>query len=160
MHISPFIRRPGRIAGTSAGSTPGTNHASTVWETAEQPQPTRLGSRSNTPLLAVVLSGLFLAALSGGCARSPGLPGQLAELSCVGSCQGARDRCNADARYDYRQCQAGYSEAFVDYRRCLASAFERSECGYPWWSCAENLYGYCANRAAECVQACRARSAP
>ncbi|WP_373508216.1 hypothetical protein, partial [Thiocapsa sp.] len=93
---------------------------------------------------------------------SPGstsLPEQLAELSCIGGCQGARDTCNANARYDYRQCQAGYSQAFVDYRWCLASAFERSECGYPWWSCAENLYGYCANRAAECERACRSRNA-
>jgi hypothetical protein len=109
-------------------------------------------------LLAVGLAILLLAALSSGCAQSPGVPGQLAELSCIGACQGVRDQCNADARYDYRQCQAGYSEAFVDYRWCLASAFERSECGYPWWSCAENLYGYCANRAAECEQACRARN--
>ncbi|UHD15523.1 hypothetical protein [Thiocapsa bogorovii] len=124
------------------------------------PEPTRLGSRSRTPLLSVVISGLLLAALSGGCAQAPGLPGQLAELSCIGACQGARDRCNADARYDYRQCQAGYSEAFVDYRWCLASAFERSECGYPWWPCAENLYGYCANRAAECEQACRPQASP
>jgi hypothetical protein len=121
------------------------------------PETTQLGARSSARLLALVLSSLLLAALSSGCAQSPGLPGQLAELSCIGGCQGVRDQCNADARYDYRQCQAGYSEAFVDYRWCLASAFERSECGYPWWSCAENLYGYCANRAAECEQACRAR---
>lgn len=125
-----------------------------------QPEATRVGARPSARLLALGLSSLLLAALPFGCAQSPSLPEQLAELSCIGGCQGARDKCNADARYDYRQCQAGYSEAFVDYRRCLASAFERSECGYPWWSCAENLYGYCANRAAECEQACRARSAP
>ena len=123
------------------------------------PETTRLGARPSPRLLLLGLSSLLLAVLSGGCAQSPGLPGQLAELSCIGACKSARDRCNADARYDYRQCQAGYSEAFVDYRRCLASAFERSDCGYPWWSCAENLYGYCANRAVECEQACRARNA-
>jgi hypothetical protein len=126
-----------------------------------RPEPTRLASRSGARRLALGLASLLLAALACGCARSPGstsLPEQLAELSCIGACQGARDRCNADARYDYRQCQAGYSQAFVDYRWCLASAFERSECGYPWWSCAENLYGYCANRAAECERACRSRS--
>ncbi len=125
-----------------------------------RPEPIRLGARSSARRLAIGLSSLLLAALSSSCAQSPGLPGQLAELSCIGGCQGVRDQCNADARYSYRQCQAGYSEAFVDYRWCLASAFERSECGYPWWSCAENLYGYCANRATECAQACRARSAP
>lgn len=126
-----------------------------------RPEPTRLASRSGARRLALGLASLLLAALACGCARSPdatSLPEQLAELSCIGACQGARDRCNADARYDYRQCQAGYSQAFVDYRWCLASAFERSECGYPWWSCAENLYGYCANRAAECERACRSRS--
>ncbi len=125
-----------------------------------RPEPNGHGARSSARLLALCLSSLVLAALSGGCAQAPGLPGQLAELSCIGGCQGVRDQCNADARYDYRQCQAGYSEAFVDYRWCLASAFERSECGYPWWSCAENLYGYCANRATECEQACRVRGAP
>lgn len=126
-----------------------------------RPEATRLASRLGARLLAFGLSSLLLAGLSCGCARSPGsasLPERLSELSCIGGCQGARDRCNADARYDYRQCQAGYSEAFRDYRWCLASAFERSECGYPWWSCAENLYGYCANRAVECERACRSHA--
>jgi hypothetical protein len=125
-----------------------------------RPEPYRIGGRSRTRLDRLASLGLAaLATLWTGCAGGPtpdaGLSRQLAELSCIGGCQGVRDRCNADARYDYRQCQAGYAESFGDYRRCLATELDRSRCGYPWWSCAENLYGYCANRAAECEQACR-----
>jgi hypothetical protein len=129
-----------------------------------RPELNRISARSRRRLLRLATLGLAaLATLSAGCARPPtpdaAFPRQLAELGCIGNCQGVRDRCNADARYDYRQCQAGYSESFSDYRRCLATELDRSRCGYPWWSCAENLYGYCANRAAECEQACRSPAA-
>lgn len=96
----------------------------------------------------VVLSCLLLAA----CAT---LPRQMAEIRCVEQCQLTKDQCDADARYDYRQCQAGYAESFRAYRWCLAAASERDQCGYPWWSCAENRFGYCTNRYHECAQHCR-----
>ncbi|MBK1720903.1 hypothetical protein [Thiocystis violacea] len=101
-----------------------------------------------------LLSLLWLA----GCAKplvlDATLPQQFAEISCVEQCRTAKESCNADARYDYRQCQAGYDQSFRDYRWCLASAWNSSDCGYPWWPCAENLYGYCANRYNDCKHAC------
>lgn len=126
--------------------------------------PSRAGhGRSGTKLMAwkgiLGLAALVGGILSSGCAHNQSgdatLSSRIAEVACVSRCKGVQDSCNADARFDYRQCQAGYSEAFRDYRWCLASAVSRSECGYPWWPCAENLYGYCANRAAECERACR-----
>lgn len=87
------------------------------------------------------------------------LPQQFAELSCIEDCRVTKEHCNEDARYDYRQCQAGYTKSFRDYRWCLASGRESEECGYSWWSCAENLYGYCLNRFTECKQACESRYA-
>jgi hypothetical protein len=105
------------------------------------------------------LAAMALVALSAGCVK-PGtlgehVPRQLTEIGCISRCKEIQANCNADARFDYRRCQAGYSEAFRDYRWCLASAAERSECGYPWWPCAENLFGACTNRAAECESTCR-----
>lgn len=109
--------------------------------------------------LISLLTPLAPLALLGGCSHplvsDAPLPQQVAEVRCISECRATKDRCDADARFDYRQCQAGYGEAFREYRWCLASSFERRECGYPWWSCAENLYGYCANRAAECEAGCR-----
>lgn len=118
-----------------------------------------IGFRPRAPRPIIGLAALALVALSGGCVQ-PGtlgghLPRQLTEIGCISRCREIQANCNADARFDYRRCQAGYSEAFRDYRWCLASAAERSECGYPWWPCAENLFGACANRAAECESTCR-----
>lgn len=80
---------------------------------------------------------------------------QIARIGCLDACHAKQERCIADARDDYRQCQAGYDSTFRAYRWCLASASEQEECGYPWWSCAENRYGYCANRHSDCTRACR-----
>ena len=116
----------------------------------------RIGRTKRTISFLTLLAFL---PLLGGCSRplvlDATLPQQINELGCISDCRATKDQCDADARVDYRQCQAGYGEAFRDYRWCLASSFERGECGYPWWSCAENLHGYCANRAAECEEGCR-----
>ncbi len=103
---------------------------------------------------------LLLAALAvlllGGCSRplvlDETLPQQLQEIGCISRCQETKVSCDADARFDYRQCEAGYSRSFRDYRWCNASS--REHCGYPWWSCSENRYGYCSNRYWECHQGC------
>jgi hypothetical protein len=125
-------------------------------------------SRPETPILrsrlagicgfAVLLTIIPIAGCSGTSGLNTSLPQTMAEIRCLSDCRAVKDQCQADARFDFRQCQADYSRTFRDYRWCLASAFERSDCGYPWWSCAENLYGYCANRAAECETACRSAS--
>jgi hypothetical protein len=122
----------------------------------------RVGQTASESGLVPHAGGALLllgAALALGCAQ-PGsvqtVPNQLAELACIGRCKSQQEACNADARHDYRQCQAGYTQDFTTYRWCLASAMQRGECGYPGWPCAENLYGYCANRATECARACRA----
>ena len=111
---------------------------------------------------ASILVILWLVLLATGCAGPSGgergLADRVAEIGCLSECRARREQCDADARFDYRQCQAGYVDAFSDYRWCLASAIERNDCGYPWWSCAENRHGYCANRASECESACRAPS--
>jgi hypothetical protein len=102
--------------------------------------------------------GMLSLLLLAGCAKplvlDATLPQQFAEISCIEDCRVTKENCTADARYDYRQCEAGYDKSFGDYRGCLASALNREECGYPWWSCAENLYGYCVNRYNECKSAC------
>lgn len=77
----------------------------------------------------------------------------MAENACINRCQATKDACDGEARFDYAQCQDGYSQSFRDYRRCRASSTEK--CGYPWWSCSENNYGYCTNRYWECHDACR-----
>lgn len=103
--------------------------------------------------------GLFSLLLLVSCAgtRTPeaALSQRVAEIGCVSACRTTQDDCNADARAEYRQCQAGYTSAFRAYRWCLASASEPEQCGYPWWSCAENRFGYCTNRYRECASACR-----
>jgi len=105
------------------------------------------------------IGGLLALLLLTACAKplvlDSTLPQQFAEISCVNSCRVTKEACDKDARYDNRQCQAGYSESFRDYRWCLASAIDREDCGYPWWPCAENLYGYCINRYNDCERACR-----
>jgi hypothetical protein len=115
-------------------------------------------SGKRIPGLAAFLAAV-LVGVTAGCvpfrSLETSLPGKPTELACIDRCRDIQGSCNADARFDYRQCQAGYGESFRDYRRCLASAFERSDCVYPWWPCAENRFGYCANRAAECKDACR-----
>lgn len=102
--------------------------------------------------------GLLTAFLLTGCAKplvlDATLPQQFAEIDCIETCRSTKESCNADARYDYRQCQAGYTQSFSDYRWCLASASSKQDCGYPWWPCAENLYGYCSNRYNDCKRAC------
>ncbi len=122
-------------------------------------RPQRLAVQRSGLMAGVTLLSLFLL---GGCAGPLG-PGaapeqQLAAIRCISDCQHTKDACVEDARYDYQQCQAGYSSSFRDYRGCLASAADRDDCGYPWWSCAENLYGYCTNRYSDCERACRDRA--
>lgn len=118
--------------------------------------------RSHSPLLrqrlALAATVLIASLALWGCAKplSPDgpVPQQFTELSCLADCRAAKKSCDAEARYDYRQCEAGYADSFRGYRWCLASAFSEQDCGYPWWSCAENLYGYCSNRHQECQRAC------
>lgn len=111
--------------------------------------------RTSIRMGAGFLSLLLLTACSRPLVLDATLPQQLAEVSCVEECRVTKEQCDEDARYDYRQCEAGYGKSFHDYRWCLASASESKECGYPWWPCAENLYGYCSNRYNECASACR-----
>ena len=92
-----------------------------------------------------------------GCAQFAGTSGPLArqvhEISCISRCQTAKDHCDDNARFDYQQCEAGYQSAQRDFRWCNSGS--EQQCGYPWWSCSENLYGYCTNRYRECSDACR-----
>jgi hypothetical protein len=126
----------------------------------------RQGSRFFRPALTLVQKGrlrwiagvvplLLLAACSKPLVLDATLPQQFAEIDCVEQCRLTKEKCIADARYDYRQCEAGYGSSFNKYRWCLASASDKEQCGYPWWSCSENLYGYCTNRHSECQQVCR-----
>ncbi|NEX19050.1 hypothetical protein G3480_01750 [Thiorhodococcus mannitoliphagus] len=105
------------------------------------------------------MAGVLIPLLAlGGCAKSLSpdgpVPQQFVELSCLADCRTDKNNCDEEARYDYRQCEAGYANAFRGYRWCLASALGEDECGYPWWPCAGNLYGYCSNRYQECQRAC------
>jgi hypothetical protein len=75
------------------------------------------------------------------------------EIGCTSECRKAKEQCDDNARYQYRQCEAGYVAAQRDFRWCNAKDWD--ECGYPWWSCSENLYGFCTNRFNECALACR-----
>lgn len=123
-----------------------------------------LRSQRLTVQRARLMAGVTLLALFllDGCASPLGPDAapeqQLAAIRCISDCQHTKDACVVDARYDYQQCQAGYSSSFRNYRGCLASAVDRADCGYPWWSCAENLYGYCTNRYSDCERACRDRA--
>ncbi len=108
-------------------------------------------------------SGAALLAALAGCAQftqtSEKLARQVAQIGCISRCQTVKDQCDSDARVDYQQCQAGYQTAQRDFRWCNAASEDR--CGYPWWTCSENLYGYCTNRYWECHDGCRrTRGAP
>ncbi|NKN31933.1 hypothetical protein [Marichromatium bheemlicum] len=112
-------------------------------------------------VLALTLS--LLGACSDPLLKDQPLPRQLAIAGCISHCDTERDRCREDARADYRDCQAGYVRAYRDYRWCLTDAGGIDgdlDCGYPGWSCAENLYGYCTNRHRECREACAAAHPP
>ena len=121
-------------------------------------QPLRPSHPTRTLLLIPLLSIGLLA----GCAQPPGGDGEvgrgLAVNACINRCQATKDKCDADARYDFAQCEAGYSTSWSDYRWCQSSALGTPNCGYPWWSCSQNLYGYCSNRYWECRDACRAKA--
>ncbi|NCA69500.1 MAG: hypothetical protein EOM91_05210 [Sphingobacteriia bacterium] len=111
-------------------------------------------------IAATLVSFLLLASCAP--AQQSGKPWsqRLEERQCIEACQTTKAACETAARFDYRQCQADYSQAFRDYRWCLAAAANRGDCGYPWWPCAENSFGACANRASACERACRATPAP
>jgi hypothetical protein len=115
--------------------------------------PPRLGPRPLPSAGAVLLLALSVAGCTPPLVLDRTLPRQVAELGCIGRCQTIKDQCDDDARFDYQQCQAGYRGAQRAFRWCNAESQER--CGYPWWSCSENLYGYCSNRYWECYEACR-----
>jgi hypothetical protein len=112
------------------------------------------GSIRATVVALILIAAGALAGCSPPLVLDQPLPQQIDRIGCVSRCQAVKDRCDDDARYDYRQCQAGYSDNMRDYRWCRASSAE--DCGYPWWSCAENSYGYCINRFSECRDACMA----
>jgi hypothetical protein len=124
-----------------------------------QPSPRR-SRRSKIKTLSIAAGSAALAlalALLGGCARPVVLDDtlleQMAENACVSRCQATKNACDDEARWDFSRCEADYQSAWRTYRYCQASSAEG--CGYPWWSCAENLYGYCSNRYWECREACR-----
>lgn len=109
-------------------------------------------------------AAIVLALILTGCANplpeNATVSEQIAASACYNDCFANRQTCDEHARFDYRQCQAGYTSAFGDYRGCLASSLERDDCGFVWWPCAENLYGACANRHRDCQAVCRATYAP
>lgn len=110
------------------------------------------GSVRSIVVALVLASAWALTGCSPPLVHDQPLPQQIAQIGCISRCQGVKDRCDDDARFDYRQCQAGFKDNMRDYRWCRASSAE--ECGYPWWSCSENRYGYCSNRFSECRSAC------
>jgi hypothetical protein len=124
-----------------------------------RPSPTTAAPRAGprSPKVAAKLLSLALALGVAGCAQferdSERLARQVQEATCVSHCQGVKEQCDDNARFDYQQCQAGYQAAQRDFRWCNAA--DEEHCGYPWWSCSENLYGYCTNRLWECRSACR-----
>lgn len=105
------------------------------------------------PPLRVVAVFTLSACLLCGCADPWALFRHGGKSRCLSQCQVVKDQCDADARWDYRQCETGYGEAQSDYLWCNSRGEE--QCGYPWWSCSQNLYGYCTNRFNECQEACR-----
>ena len=126
--------------------------------TAPYPGTKPLVATAAVLLLNLCLTGLGLTGLGlTGCAQfsrdAEYLTRQAREITCISRCQGVKEACDADARYDYQQCQAGYVTAQRNFRWCNADHAE--SCGYPWWSCSENLYGYCTNRYWECRRACQ-----
>jgi len=152
------MRRP-IIGATVEGSDDHVGHARTSipnGTTLMQPKPPKPPVQSmNTLWIRSILLAVLVLLLTG-CDRplvlDQTLPRQIEEIGCISRCQATKDSCDADARFDYRQCQAGFSRRFRDYRWCLASS--RENCGYPWWNCSENRYGYCTNRYWECRQGC------
>ncbi|WP_157817916.1 hypothetical protein [Candidatus Thiodictyon syntrophicum] len=113
-----------------------------------------MGGRRRRVAAGWVTAAAVLCALTGCSAHTrDAVARQVHEIGCLSRCQSVKDRCDDDARYDYRQCEAGYQVAQRDFRWCNSSS--EPECGYPWWSCSENLYGYCTNRFRECSDACR-----
>lgn len=103
------------------------------------------------PLKAVATRSL-LALMLTGCADFPTLTRTGTAIACVSQCMEVKDRCDADARWDYRQCETRYAVAQNNYLWCHSS--DKVQCGYPWWSCSQNLYGYCTNRYRECQDTC------
>ena len=91
--------------------------------------------------------------LLSGCAGLTTLYRHGTEFGCLSQCQVSKDRCDTDARWDYRRCETGYGDAQSDYLWCHSRGEE--QCGYPWWPCSQNMYGYCTNRFHECQLACR-----
>jgi len=120
------------------------------------PDPVPAMGRGRCRSAAAATAAAVLLALTG-CAQlgsaNARLARQVHEIGCISRCQTVKDQCDDAARFDYRQCEAGYEVAQRDFRWCNESSEER--CGYPWWSCSENLYGYCTNRFRECSDACR-----
>lgn len=108
----------------------------------------------------MALGGLLLAVplLLAGCtarlAPDEPLTPQFAESGCLADCRATRAACDREARHAWRDCQAGYAASFEDYRWCLAAGGERRDCGYPWWSCAENGYRACREDQQGCERAC------
>ncbi|WP_295386360.1 hypothetical protein [uncultured Thiodictyon sp.] len=113
--------------------------------------PRRRAATGGIAVAAVLL--LTLAGCTQFAQRSQQLAEQAREITCLSQCRATKEHCDDDARWDYQQCQAGYSTAQRDYLWCNSS--DQPQCGYPWWSCSENLYGYCTNRYRECRVKCR-----
>ncbi|HYN76559.1 MAG TPA: hypothetical protein VES73_02050 [Lamprocystis sp. (in: g-proteobacteria)] len=120
-----------------------------------RPSPSNAAPRLGLARLAAAIALLILTLTSctGFIADMQRLERQAQEITCVSHCQEVKDRCDDDARFAYQQCQAGYQTAQRNFRWCNAA--DKEHCGYPWWSCSENLYGACTNRWAECQSACR-----
>jgi hypothetical protein len=133
---------------------PVTRHFFIIGVTLMRPSSANAAFGTRPYFMAAVSISLLLAAA--GCTRSlfsEDLSRRVAENACINRCQNVKDQCDADARFDYQQCQAGYQAAQRTLRWCNAS--DQENCGYPWWSCSENLYGFCTNRYWECHTACR-----
>ena len=120
-----------------------------------RPSPSTAAPQPGSAALATVIAFLILGLT--GCAQFvqdlERIDRRAQEITCISRCQEVKDQCDDDARYTFQQCQAGYQAAQRTLRWCNASDQER--CGYPWWSCSENLYGFCTNRFWECQSACR-----
>jgi hypothetical protein len=112
--------------------------------------------RPKLPLLPISLLSIGL--LLVGCSHPLVFNGPfgegLAREKCLSNCRATKEKCDADARYAFQQCEAGYSESWTNHRYCQSTSAQPDECGYPWWSCSQNLYGYCSNRYWECRDAC------
>ena len=112
-----------------------------------------IGTANDLPPLRTVATISLISLMLTGCADFLTLYRTGTEIACVSQCMEVKERCDADARWDYRQCETRYAVAQHDYLWCNAS--DEAQCGYPWWSCSQNLYGYCTNRYRECQEGCR-----